>query len=195
MKNVIIPEDIRKFARGKFIKRLSLFLITEITLILLCVFLGDKIVFPASDEDMFNGSQYIIYGVICLIPVYFVFKKFDLADSTYYGTIMKVEIIDELRVSTTTPMHRGKKPYKTLVYVMLQKPDGTSVRKKVHTDETANGINRLEKGKTVFHLYGTNFTAILTDKTDTHTQCVVCGSMSEKNGKVCGYCGHTLIEK
>ncbi len=195
MNTFVLPNDVKKLARKRFIKKLLLFLIVEITLILFLVFLGEKVIFPASDKDMLNGSQYIIYGVLSLVPVYFAFVRFNLADRTYFGIITRVEIFDELRGGLMARTYRERKAYKTLVYITVKSPDGTQVRKKVHTDETANGINRFEKGKIVFHLYGADFTAILTDKTDKYTQCVVCGSIDEKSDKLCGHCGHTLIDK
>ena len=140
-----------------------------------------------------DGASYII---VMLIPFAITGVPHKLIDSTYYGTVKKVDIV------TTTDNDSSVKPtrehlyLKNTIYLSIEQPDGKLIYKKAYSGKARlqQNINAYNEGNLVFHLYGTNTVVVLPDTNDRSVHCSVCGSSNDIENDQCRDCGHSLIK-
>lgn len=186
-----LPKDLQIHCRNRILKRVipCIILISVFATILA---LWGNVIFN-TDNKAFQTSCYII---VMLIPFAITGVPHKLIDSTYYGTVKKVDIV------TTTDNDSSVKPtrehlyLKNTIYLSIERPDGKLIYKKAYSGKARlqQNINTYNEGDLVFHLYGTNHIVILPDANDRHVHCSVCGSSNSIENDKCRNCGHSLIK-
>ena len=186
-----LPKDLKTYCRNRILKRVipCIILISVFAAILI---LWGNVIFN-TDNKVFQISCYIVF---MLVPFVITGVPHKLIDSTYYGTVKKVDIV------TTTDNSSSVKPtlehlyVKNTIYLSIEKPNGKLIQKKVYSGKAGlqQNINTYHEGDTVFHLYGTNTVVILPKATDNTVSCAVCGSSNNIGDEKCRDCNHSLIK-
>ena len=186
-----LPKDLQIYCRNRILKRVipCIILINVFATILA---LWGNVIFN-TDNKVFQASCYI---VVMLIPFVITGVPHKLIDSTYYGTVKKVDIV------TTTDNDSAVKPtrehlyLKNTIYLSIEQPDGKLIYKKAYSGKARlqQNINTYNEGTLVFHLYGTNHVVVLPDANDSSVPCSVCGSSNYIADDKCRDCGHSLIK-
>lgn len=186
-----LPKDLQTYRRNRILKRVipCIILISVFATILT---LWGSVIFN-TDNKAFQASCYI---VVMLIPFAITGVPHKLIDSTYYGTIKKVDIV------TTTDNDSSVKPtrehlyLKNTIYLSIEQPNGKLIYKKAYSGKARlqQNINAYNEGDLVFHLYGTNTVVVLPDATDTKICCCICGDDNQLTDCTCRNCGHSLIK-
>lgn len=189
---MILQKDLQKYCRKRILKRVipCIILISVFATILV---LWGNIIF-STDNKAFQISCYI---VIMLIPFVITGVPHKLIDSTYYGTVKKVDIV------TTTDNDSSVKPtrehlcLKNTIYLSIERSDGKLIYKKAYSGKARlqQNINTYNEGDLVFHLYGTNTVVVLPDANDISVHCSVCGSSNNIENDKCRDCGHSLVKR
>ena len=188
---MILQKDLQIYCRKRFLKRVipCMILISVFATILA---LWGSIIFSTDNKI----SQTSCYIVVMLIPFVITGVPHKLIDSTYYGTIKKVDIV------TTTDNDSSVKPtrehlyLKNTIYLSIEQPDGKLIYKKAYSGKARlqQNINAYNEGDLVFHLYGTNHVVVLPDANDSSVHCSVCGSSNNIENNKCRDCGFSLVK-
>ncbi len=186
-----LPKDLQIYCRNRILKRVipCIILISVFATILA---LWGNVIFN-TDNKAFQASCYI---VVMLISFVITGVPHKLIDSTYYGSVKKVDIV------TTTDNDSSVKPtrehlyLKNTIYLTIERPDGKLIYKKAYSGKARlqQNINKYNEGDLVFHLYGTNAVVVLPESNDGTIHCVVCGSSNNIADDKCRDCGHSLIK-
>lgn len=190
MNNNGLPKDLRKYTHTAFWRKSKRFIISFVLTALALIFFGNFIL-----SSKYPEAKVIVYTLILALP--FVFTKFPFCviDSTYYGTVEKIEV-EMTKDARAGYGPRGYRIYdKGTVYLRIRTPDGRLIKRKVYGGIASlqKYINRYHEDDEVFHLYGTDTVVILPKEKDTHVGCPVCGEMNEKENELCDKCGHTIL--
>ncbi len=187
-----LPKDLQTYYRNRILKRVipCIILISVFATILI---LWGNVIFN-TDNKAFQTSCYF---VVMLIPFAITGVPHKLIDSTYYGTVKKVDIV------TTTDNDSSVKPtrehlyLKNTIYLSIERPDGKLIYKKAYSGKARlqQNINTYNEGDLVFHLYGTNTVVALSESKDTIIHCAVCGSSNNIADDKCRDCNHSLIKR
>ena len=190
-KYIALPKDLQIYCRNRILKRVipCIILISVFATVLT---LWGNVIFN-TDNKAFQASCYI---VVMLIPFAITGVPHKLIDSTYYGTVKKVDIV------TTTDNDSSVKPtreylyLKNTIYLSVEQPNGKLIYKKAYSGKARlqQNINAYNEGDLVFHLYGTNNVVVLPDANDSSVNCSVCGSSNSIENDKCRNCGHSLIK-
>ena len=186
-----LPKDLRIYCRNRILKRVIPCIIL-ISIFATILALWGSVIFN-TDNKAFQTSCYI---VVMLIPFAITGVPHKLFDSTYYGTVKKVDIV------TTTDNDSSIKPtiehlyLKNTVYLSIERPDGKLIYKKAYSGKARlqQNINAYNEGDVVFHLYGTNTVVVLPNATNTTIGCCICGDGNEITNQTCRSCGYSLIK-
>lgn len=186
-----LPKDLQTYRRNRILKRVipCIILISVFATVLT---FGGNVIFN-TDNKAFQAFCYI---VVMLIPFAITGVPHKLIDSTYYGTIKKVDIV------TTTDNDSSVKPtrehlyLKNTIYLSIEQPNGKLIYKKAYSGKARlqQNINAYNEGDLVFHLYGTNTVVVLPNSNDTRVCCCVCGDDNKITDCTCRSCGHSLIK-
>ena len=186
-----LPKDLQTYCRNIILKRVipCIILISVFATVLT---LWGNVIFN-TDNKAFQASCYI---VVMLIPFAITGVPHKLIDSTYYGTVKKVDIV------TTTDNDSSVKPtrehlyLKNTIYLSVEQPNGKLIYKKAYSGKARlqQNINTYNEGDLVFHLYGTKTVVVLPDANDGSVHCSVCGSSNNIADDKCRDCGHSLIK-
>lgn len=186
-----LPKDLQIYCRKRILKRVipCIILIFAFATVLI---LWGNVIFNTNNKT-FRISCYI---VVMLIPFVITGVPHKLIDSTYYGTVKKIDIV------TTTDNDSSVKPtrehlyLKNTIYLSIEQPDGKLIYKKAYSGKARlqQNINAYNEGNLVFHLYGTNAVVVLPDTNDRSVHCSVCGSSNDIENDQCRDCGHSLIK-
>lgn len=196
MKRFRLPKDLRRFTYCAVLKRVIPFILLEVVLVLfLCAF-GPELFHPLHIKVP-KGFQYVCVVLVLSLPALVTGVPFKLFDRTFYGTV------EQVHVKTTVDNKYGFKPTRehlytrNTVYLTVSSPGGKRFRRKALSEKAKFQRNQdaFTKGDKVFHLYGTSLTVVLPLASSTHTPCVVCGGMTERNMDHCHQCGHSLIKE
>ena len=125
---MVLQKDLQQYCKKKFLKRVipCIILISVFATILA---LWGNVIFN-TDNKAFQASCYI---VVMLIPFTITGVPHKLIDSTYYGTIKKVDIV------TTTDNNSSVKPtrehlyLKNTIYLSIEQPNGKLIYKKAYS--------------------------------------------------------------
>ena len=187
-----LPKDLQIYCRNRILKRVipCIILISVFATILA---LWGNVIFN-TDNKVFQASCYI---VVMLIPFVITGVPHKLIDSSYYGTVKKVDIV------TTTDNDSSFKPtrehlyLKNTIYLSIEQPDGKLIYKKAYSGKARlqQNINTYNEGDLVFHLYGTNTVVVLPDSNDSTVHCVVCGFSNNIEDDKCRDCGYSLVKR
>lgn len=186
-----LPKDLVLYKR----KRILMHVIPCAALV--CAFLAILLLFG---KTIFNTEikefRISCYIIVMLIPFAVTGVPRKLIDSTYYGTIKKVDIITSTDSSSRTKVTRECLYMKNTVYLLIETSSGKTVYKKACSGkvQTGESINKYREGDLVFHLYGTSTVIVLPDASDTAVQCAVCGDTNKTDECVCHSCGHSLVK-
>lgn len=186
-----LPKDLSSYRTKRILKGVIPFAISEAVLITALILWGDTI-FTTDHKAVIISCSILVL----LIPFAITGVPFKLIDSTYCGTVKKVDVV------TTTDNQSSVKPsleqsyLKNTIYLTVEKPDGKCICKKVYSGKASlqQNINTYREGDKVFHLYGTNTVIRLPDASDTTVSCTVCASSNETQKDLCRHCGHSLIK-
>ena len=186
-----LPKDLQIYCRNRILKRVIPCIILIFVFATILALWG-SVIFN-TDNKAFQTSCYII---VMLIPFAITGVPHKLIDSTYYGTVKKVDIV------TTTDNDSSVKPtrehlyLKNTIYLSIEQPDGKLIYKKAYSGKARlqQNINAYNEGDLVFHLYGTNTVVVLPDANDSSVHCSVCGSSNNIENDQCRDCGHSLIK-
>ena len=186
-----LPKDLQKYCRKRILKRaIPCMILISIfaTILALC----GNIIF-GTDNKAFQTSCYI---VIMLIPFVITGVPHKLIDSTYYGTVKKVDIVTTMDNDSAVKPTREHLYLKNTIYLSVEQPDGKLIYKKAYSEKARlqQNINAYNEGDRVFHLYGTNHVVVLPDANDSSVHCSVCGSSNYIADDKCRDCGHSLIK-
>ena len=186
-----LPKDLQIYCRNRILKRVipCIILISVFATILA---LWGNVIFN-TDNKAFQTSCYV---VVMLIPFIITGVPHKLIDSTYYGTVKKIDIV------TTTDNDSSVKPtrehlcLKNTIYLSIERSDGKLIYKKVYSGKARlqQSINTYNEGDLVFHLYGTNTVVVLPDSKDGTVVCPICGDSNIIDNDTCRSCGHSLIK-
>ena len=184
-----LPNDLKKYCRNRILKRVipCIILISVFATVLA---LWGNVIFNTHNKA-FQTSCYI---VVMLIPFAITGVPHKLFDSTYYGTVKKVDIV------TTTDNDSSVKPtrehlyLKNTIYLSIEQPNGKLIYKKAYSGKARlqQNLNAYNEGDLVFHLYGTKTVVVLPNDTSVH--CSVCGSSNNIADDKCRDCGYSLIK-
>lgn len=186
-----LPKDLSNFCKKKILARAipcSLLIILFTTVLAL----WGSVIFN-TDNKAFQTSCYI---VVMFIPFVITGVPLKLIDSTYYGTVKKVDIV------TTTDNDSSAKPtrehlyLKNTIYLIIEKPDGKLIYKKAYSGNARlqQNLNTYCEGDSVFHLYGTNTVVVLPNTNTDTVHCAVCGFSNNIEDDKCRCCGYSLIK-
>ena len=201
-----LPKDLKRFALGRFIKKLVPFLLLEGVVVVVVILFGERML----------GKTNIWFRIpaialLLLIPVFLtkIYKVF--ADRTWAGTVkgvsVKSVIVSEALSKTGDPEGTY---YKNMIFLTLEQTDGKTVTRKadeeklmINRGKAGNGTNTSEKvtgrfreGDMVFHLYGSNRAVVIPpDDTEYMRDCAVCQSENPSDAEICRVCGHTLVRR
>lgn len=189
---MILQKDLQKYCRKRILKRVIPCIILVFVLATTLILWGNVIF--NTDNKAFRAS---CYTVVMLIPLVITGVPHKLIDSTYYGTIKKVDVI------TTTDNDSSVKPtrehlyLKNAIYLSIEQPDGKLIYKKAYSGKARlqQNINTYKEGDLVFHLYGTNTVVVLPDANDSFVHCAVCGSSNNIENDQCRNCRHSLVKR
>ena len=186
-----LPKDLQIYCRNRILKRVipCIFLISAFATILA---LWGNIIFNTDNKEF----QISCYLVVILVPFAITGVPHKLIDTTYYGTVKKVDIV------TTTDNDSSAKPtrehlyLKNTIYLSVERPDGKIIYKKAYSGKARlqQNINAYKEGDIVFHLYGTNTVVVLPNTNDSSVHCPVCGCSNKVENDHCRNCGHSLIK-
>ena len=186
-----VPEDLQIYCRNRILKRIipCIILISSFATILA---LWGNIIFNTDNK----AFQILCYIVVMLVPFVTTGVPHKLIDSTYYGTVKKVDIV------TTTDNDSPVKPtrehlyLKNTIYLSIERPDGKLIHKKAYSGKARlqQNIHAYNEGDVVFHLYSTNIVVVLPDANDSSVHCSVCGSSNDIKNDQCRDCGHSLVK-
>ena len=177
--------------RAAFWRKSRRFVISFVLTALALIFFGDLFL-----SSKYPEAKVIVYTLVLALP--FVFTKFPFCviDSTYYGTVEKIEVEMTKDARPAAYSYKGYRIYdKGTVYLRIRTPDGRLIRRKVYGGIASlqKYISKYHEDDEVFHLYGTNTVVVLPKEKDTHVACPVCGEMNEKENELCDKCGHTIL--
>lgn len=146
-----------------------------------------------TDNKAFQTSCYV---VVMLIPFVITGVPHKLIDSTYYGTVKKVDIVTTMDNDSAVKPTREHLYLKNTIYLSIERPDGKLIYKKAYSGKAQlqQNINAYNEGDLVFHLYGSNHVVVLPDANDSSVYCSVCASSNNIENNICRDCGHTLIK-
>lgn len=189
---MILQKDLEKYCRKRILKRVIPCIILSSVLAIILALWGN-IIFN-TENKIFQTSCYI---VVMLIPFVVTGVPHNLIDSTYCGTVKKVDIV------TTTDNDSSIKPtrehlyLKNTIYLSIEQPNGKHIYKKAYSGKALlqQSINTYNEGDLIFHLYGTNNVVVLPDANDTAVHCAVCGSSNNIENDKCRNCGHSLVKR
>ena len=186
-----LPKDLRIYCRKRILRRLIPCIIL-ISVFVAILALWGSIIFNTNIKE-FQISCYI---VVMLIPFLITGVPHKLIDSTYYGTVKKVDIVTTMDNSSSVKPTREQLYLKNTIYLGIERPDGKLIYKKAYSGKARlqQNINTYNAGDLVFHLYGTNNVVVLPDSNDNTIHCAVCGSSNNIENDKCRDCGHSLVK-
>ena len=187
-----LPKDLQAYCRKRILKRvIPCIILISILSIILALF--GRIIFN-TDNTAFRVSCYI---VVMLIPFIITGVPHKLIDSTYYGTVRKVDIVTAADNDSPVKPTREHLYLKNTVYLTIEQPNGKLIYKKAYSINARlqQSINTYNAGDAVFHLYGTETVVVLPDANDGYVHCSVCGSSNSIENDKCRNCNHSLIKK
>lgn len=188
---MILPKDLQQYCRKRILKRVipCIILISVFATILI---LWGNVIFNTDNK----AFQTLCYIVVMLIPFVITGVPHKLIDSTYYGTVKKVDIVTTTDNDSSVKPTRENLYLKNTIYLSIEKPDGKLIYKKAYSGKVRlqQNINTYNEGDLVFHLYGTNTVVVLPDSNDSAVHCAVCGSSNNTEDDKCRDCNHSLIK-
>ena len=186
-----LPKDLQIYCRNRILKRVIP------CIILICVFatilaLWGNVIFN-TDNKAFQVSCYI---VIMLIPFVITGVPHKLIDTTYYGTVKKVDVVTTTDNDSSVKPTRENLYLKNTIYLSIERPDGKLIYKKAYSGKARlqQNINAYNEGDLVFHLYGTDTVVVLPKSNSDTIHCAVCGSLNNIVDNECRGCKHSLIK-
>ena len=186
-----LPKDLRSYRLKMILKRLIP------CIILISVFSVILILWGNSIFDTENKSfQISCYIIVMIIPFAVTGVPHKLIDSTYYGTIKKVDIVTSTDNDSPLKPTREHLYLKNTIYLKIEKPNGKLIKRKVYSGKAdlQQNINTYNEGDTVFHLYGTDTVVVFPRSNDANLHCPVCGSSNNIENNTCHTCKHSLIK-
>lgn len=188
---MILPKDLQIYCRNRILKRVipCIILISVFATILA---LWGNVIFN-TDNKAFQISCYI---VVMLVPFVATGVPHKLIDSTYYGTVKKVDIVTTTDNDSSVKPTRERLYLKNTIYLSIEQPDGKLIYKKAYSGKAnlQQNINAYSEGDLVFHLYGTNIVVVLPDSNDDTVVCSICGDNNTVDNDICRGCGHSVIK-
>ena len=189
---MILPKDLQTYCRKRILKRVVPCIILVSLFATILIIWGDVIF--NTDNKSFQNSCYII---TMLLPFVITGVPYKLLDSTYYGTIRKINIVATIDNDSSVKPTREHLYWRNTVYLSVERPDGKLLYRKAHSvkAEEMQNVNTYKEGDSVFHLYGTNIVVVLPDSNNGTIQCSVCGSSNNIENDKCRDCGHSLVKR
>ena len=185
-----LPKDLARFRRNQILKRVlpCIGLLTFLSIILL---LWGEIIFR-TDNKAFQGS---CYTLVLLIPFVATGVPFRLIDSTYCGTVKRVDIVTSADHDFSQSI-RGKTYVKNTVHLTIETPNGKTIYKTAPGGKTKPRqiSDAFHEGDHVFHLYGTNTVTVFPSPDETQVFCTVCCTSNNRENTVCRHCAHSLVK-
>ena len=187
-----LPKDLQIHCRKRILKRVipCIILISVFATILA---LWGSVIFN-TDNKAFQTSCYV---VVMFIPFAITGVPHKLIDSTYYGTVKKVDIVTTTDNDSSVKPTRERMYLKNIIYLTIETPNGKIIYKKAYSGKSRLqlNINAYNEGDLVFHLYGTKTVVVLPDSKDSTILCAVCGSLNNIENDKCRACNHSLIKR
>ena len=186
-----LPKDLQIYCRNRILKRVipCIILISVFATILA---LWGNVIFN-TDNKAFQASCYI---VVMLIPFALTGVPHKLIDSTYYGTVKKVDIVTTMDNDSSVKPTREHLYLKNTIYLSIERPNGKLIYKKAYSGKAKfqQNLNAYNEGDLVFHLYGTDVVTVVPNATSTKCCCCVCKDDNEITNQTCRSCGYSLIK-
>ena len=189
---MILPKDLKTYCRKSFLKRVIPCIILASVFATVLILWGN-IIF-STDNKSFQALCYIL---VMLVPFAVTGVPHKLIDSTYYGTVKKVDVITTEDSNSSVKPTREQMYLKNTVYLSIERPDGKLIYKKVYSGKAQLQlhINTYNEGDLVFHLYGSDSVIILPKPNDSTVHCAVCGYSNSIENDKCRNCNHSLIKR
>ncbi|MBO5968617.1 MAG: hypothetical protein J6S14_08990 [Clostridia bacterium] len=186
-----LPKDLQTYCKKKILKHAIPCAILTFAFATILILWGN-IIFN-TDNKAFQVSCYIVFMII---PFAITGVPHKLIDSTYYGTVKKIDIVTTADNDSSVKPTREHLYLKNTIYLSIEKTDGKIIYKKAYSGKTKlqQNLNTYHEGDLVFHLYGTNAVVVLPNSTSTTVHCAVCGSSNNADDDSCRNCGHSLIK-
>ena len=186
-----LPKDLKAYCKKRVLMRVLPCILMFVAFGLILLEWGTVIF--ATQNKIYRISCYV---VVMILPFVLTGVPHKLFDSTYYGTVKKVDIVTTMDNASSVKPTREHLYLKNTIYLEIETPDGTLIYKKAYSGKARlqQNINTYNEGDLVFHLYGTNVTIVLPDSADTSVQCSVCGTSNNINDDKCRDCGHSLVK-
>ena len=187
-----LPKDLQAYCRKRILSRVipCILLIFVFATVLT---LWGNVIFKTDNQ----AAQVTCYIVVMLLPFVITGVPHKLIDSTYCGTVTKVDIVTTMDSESAMKPRREQLHSRNTIYLRIEQPNGKLIYKKVYSGkaELQQNINTYNQGDLVFHLYKTNIVAILPNPNDDAVHCVVCGCSNRIENDHCHTCGHSLIKR
>ncbi len=185
-----IPRDLVIYRRNQILKRV---IPCAVLLIFLSValFLWGDTIFQIENR----GVRVFCYIVVLVLPFIITGVPLKMIDSTYCGTVKKVNVVTTMdNESTIKPTLEGIY-YKNTVYLTIETAEGKIIRRKARSQraDSRQPLDIYCEGDIVFHLYGTKHVVVIPTGDSPSIDCVVCGAANEAQNVVCKDCRHTLL--
>ncbi len=187
-----LSKDLKRYVTNCILKRIIPFVILTVALIVVLVLWGNVIF--KTDNKVFQCSCYVL---TMLLPFAVTGVPFKLIDKTYFGKVIKVDVVTALDSKSAVKVGGDMMWYnKNTIFLTVLLDNGKQIKTKVYEGEAKleQYINTYKEGDRVFHLYGTKTTIVFPKESETHVQCSVCGASNDTSEKICRICSHTLIK-
>ena len=200
-----LPKDLKRFALGRFIKKIVPFLLLEGVVAAAVILFGER-VFAKSNVWFRTTATVLLF----FVPVFITGIYKALADRTWYGIVKNVSVKTVMVQEGLSKGDRDGTYMKNIVYLTLEEPSGKTKRRKadeerlqINRGKLGGGTNtsemvtgRFSEGVAAFHLYGSDRTVVIPpDDARGFRDCAVCQSENPADAEICRVCGHTLVRR
>ena len=198
--NPTLPNDIKHYVKISIIKRIAICCSLFAFLGTLIFFFGD-LLFPNESENI--KTSFFLF--IMLLPFVISGVPHKLLGSTWHGKIINVDV---KTVYASYMVGIRPWPYeKNIITLTIEKENGKTVFKEVKSLGIENPAkkNRYVSGKieqctddykigdTIYYFYGLPY-PIITENSQEHRFCAVCGHKNPNGNDKCFNCGYTIIK-
>lgn len=189
-----LPDDLKAFAKKNKTKKIIVFAILILVFFSIAFF-----------SFYFFRNKSISYSLIvlvfCSFLLFFALKAMRISsivfDTTYFGTIEKVEV--KTKVSSETPEKPTRESLKRYNYTIIEIRE-KSGRKSRHVIQKSSFSNNdspqiYDVGNDVLHIAGSNYTVVVNKKNESQLNCCICGMQNVATDEKCVHCGYTLVKR
>lgn len=200
MKDIFLPQDIKKYVRKKVLSKVLYFILLE-----LVAFFVNFVTFKTFNSIVDGWIHVLIIIAIQLIPFAISKFPFNLIDKSWSGEVVSVDI----ETKPDAFMEGGRPIYYTKHEIILgvKREDGNVIKivakevgEKRHVGFSPPNAGNIKLyidyysvGDKVYHFYGIKNYYIVRNNALLN-DCIICGAQNPTDRDNCFNCGHTLLK-